>query len=384
MSEYNDIDELIIGYLTHQINDDEKKRLLAWLQMNPSNRAYFNHFQQVWIATYTSQKDKKIDTDAAWLRFIERQKRKLKSNKKADQTIKLSLLRIAAVFLFVALTGILSYYLFLQYNNYSESKGEITKYTVPLGSVKKISLKDGTEVWLNAGSEFHYYEDYNKATRSVYLIGEGYFKVFNNPKKPFIVHTHYMDITALGTEFNVKSYQDDKEVASILVKGKIEVKTVQGFEDYINNGKKIILIPHEKLIYSPERNKISILAPRQTINTPRNIDTNTINYKKTNYDPVQETLWKDDIMVINAEKLQDLAKKLERRYNIKIEFENRKVKKYTFTGTLKNESLDQVLKAISLSAPVNYKIEGKKVILTENKDFLKEYEDLYKDKQVEN
>ena len=67
-----------------------------------------------------------------------------------------------------------------------------------------------------------------------------------------------------------------------------------------------------------------------------------------------------------------------------IEFENRKVKKYTFTGTLKNESLDQVLKAISLSAPVNYKIEGKKVILTENKDFLKEYEDLYKDKQVEN
>ena len=381
MQEYNKIDNLIIGYLTHQISDEEMKSLDAWLQLDPSNRAYFNQYQQVWIASLTAQnKVKEVDTNAAWLRFVKRRIRKLTTNKKEGKTIRISLLRIAAIFVFVALTGIFTYLLILQVHNSSELKGEITKYSVPLGSVKKLSLADGTKVWLNAGSEFYYYEDYNKASRSVYLQGEGYFSVVPNAKKPFIVHTHFMDVTALGTEFNVKAYPEDKEIVSILVKGKIEVNTVNGPEDYTNRSKKIILVPHEKLIYSPGQDKISILAGKQAMNARHNIDTNTINYKITNHDPVQETLWKDNIIVVNAEKLQNLAKKLERRYNIKIEFENRKVKKYTFTGTLKNESLDQVLKAISLSAPVNYKIEGNKVTFTENKDFLKKYEDLYNEK----
>jgi ferric-dicitrate binding protein FerR (iron transport regulator) len=374
-------DDLIVGFLTHQITDAEMKTLNEWLQKSQANREYFNHFRQVWIAAYPTQKIKKSDTSAAWQRFVKRRKQEMTSTGITGRVIRLPLLRIAAILVFIAFTGALSYFLFFQVNNSSELRKEITKYSVPLGSIKILSLSDGTQVWLNAGSEFYYYPDYNKSVRSVYLSGEGYFKVASNADKPFIVHTHYLDVTALGTEFNVKAYYDDKQVASILVKGKIEVKALSEPFDSRDKERKVILVPHEKLIYSPEKDKISILAGRQAVNARHGLDTNTINYQLTTQDPVQETLWKDNIMIANGEKLQDLAKKLERRYNIKIEFENQKIKKYTFTGTIKNETLDQVLKAISLSSPVNYKIEGGKVILTENKDFLKEYENLYNEKQ---
>ena len=112
----------------------------------------------------------------------------------------------------------------------------INEISTKTGAHSKIILPDGSLVWLNGGSRLTYDKAFNKGeTREVELKGEAYFDVAKNALKPFIIHTHQMDIKVLGTAFNVKSYPGDKSSETSLIHGSIEVTVRQG------TGEKIIL-----------------------------------------------------------------------------------------------------------------------------------------------
>src|SRR4030095_9403678 len=118
------------------------------------------------------------------------------------------------------------------------------------GNRTKIVLPDGSQVWLNAGSNLDYNNlNFNKDVREVSLNGEAYFDVAKNAGKPFIIHTKKMDIKVLGTTFNVRSYSDEKITEAALIKGSIEV-TLKDRKD-----QKIILKPNEKIIIPNEEPK---------------------------------------------------------------------------------------------------------------------------------
>lgn len=89
----------------------------------------------------------------------------------------------------------------------SQTKSEV--YTKN-GSKTRIQLPDGSLVWLNAGSKLNYKYNFGKELREVELIGEAFFDVVKNPKKPFVIHTNTIDVKVLGTAFNVKSYPGEK------------------------------------------------------------------------------------------------------------------------------------------------------------------------------
>src|SRR5687767_10483603 len=91
------------------------------------------------------------------------------------------------------------------------------------GSRTDIVLPDGTKVWLNAGSKLTYDKSFGEVIRNVKLTGEAYFDVVHNSDKPFVIHTTAMDIKVLGTEFNVKSYPDERTAEASLIRGSIEV-----------------------------------------------------------------------------------------------------------------------------------------------------------------
>ena len=96
---------------------------------------------------------------------------------------------------------------------------------MPKRSLAKVILSDGSVVTINAGSRLEYPPEFGKKSRNVYLTGEAYFEVAHAKGKSFIVHTKELEIEALGTEFNVRAYPDDKIVEALLVKGKIAVNS---------------------------------------------------------------------------------------------------------------------------------------------------------------
>jgi ferric-dicitrate binding protein FerR (iron transport regulator) len=272
------------------------------------------------------------------------------------------ILKIAAVVIpAFLLGGILTHFLFSVKT--IPEKVTYTEIKSPFGARSEVVLPDGSTVWLNAGSEITYTSDFNKKARDVQLSGEGYFKVAKNADMPFRVKTGDLSIQAIGTEFNVKSYDDEDIIETTLVEGKISIRQAQ------KQKVSVYLEPHQKAIYVKYNRNLTVsnLKP-VNVNKQENLTMKKGKiYIAEKIDPEPVIAWKENRLIIKGEELNTLAIKLERKYDVKFVFESEALKKFRFTGTLENETLTQVLDVIKLSAPLEYKLQGKTVMIFENK-----------------
>lgn len=212
------------------------------------------------------------------------------------------------------------------------------------GTTTTITLPDGTKVWLNADSKLSYPETFKgKKTREVTLTGEAYFDVSRDSICPFVIHTDKINIQVLGTAFNVKSYPQDETVETALIHGKIAVT----FND--RPSERIILKPSEKLVL--RKDQAVVLSTLET-QQPK-VQVNNIRVMPGNL--VQETAWMQNQLVFAESNLKDITETLARRFNITFVFEDDAVKQYTYTGIYENETLDEILAALSLSKKFSYK-----------------------------
>lgn len=276
----------------------------------------------------------------------------------------------AAILLIPLCTGAFLYSLFEKKTS-SFSKTAYNEVSVPFGSKSKIHLPDGTEVTLNAGSTLTYQLDYGKAKREVVLVGEAYFKVATNPKKPFIVKAKNIDVKAFGTEFNVKAYPDEDKVETTLVHGIVKIEG--------ENDKREHFIIHMK----PNQKITCFTAPKeQILNTSKNqIKQNQVIVQNPQIPQVQNdvktdlyTSWKDNRWIIEGERFGDLAIILERKFNISIKFESEMLKDYRFTGTFQKETLEQVLQVLKLTAPITYEVGKGEVFIGINHSLQTKYD----------
>jgi len=214
-------------------------------------------------------------------------------------------------------------------------------------------LPDGSTVWLNAGSRIKYRNDFNKNNREIQLSGEGYFKVTRNADLPFRVIAGDLSIMAIGTEFNVKSYDDEDIIETTLVEGKIAIHQDQ------KQKKSIYLEPHQKAIYMKYDKNLTVTDMRLVVeNKHEELKLKKgIIYIAEKIDPEPTVAWKENRLIIKGEELNSLAIKLERKYDVKFVFGSESLKQFRFTGTLENETLTQVLDVIKLSAPIEYKLQ---------------------------
>ncbi len=108
--------------------------------------------------------------------------------------------------------------------------------STPKGGQYKLTLADGTKVWLNAASSITYPTTFTKNTRKVTVTGEVYFEVAGNSSKPFIVKTYKDEIQVLGTQFNVNAYVDESTIKTSLIEGSVKVndKILRPGEAYSN------------------------------------------------------------------------------------------------------------------------------------------------------
>jgi len=241
----------------------------------------------------------------------------------------LTIITRAAAVLLLPVLSLLIYTNLSEKTYYSDNLNDL-EVIAPAGSRMQLELGDGTKVWLNHGSKLKYPYRFDGKLRKVFLEGEAYFKVAHNAAIPFIVGTGKMDVKATGTAFNVSAYPDDNFVETVLIEGKVIL--------YESKSKSEIkeLLPNESLKFNSQKRQFNL----ETGNTEKRIG------------------WKDGLLVFKNDPVEDVAKKLARWYNIEVQIDNDKIKKYPFTATFKDETLPQVLELLSLATQVKWKLES--------------------------
>lgn len=221
----------------------------------------------------------------------------------------------------------------------SQGKDNDIYYTSvsPRGSISELILPDGSHIFLNSGSEIRYSVAGNDNKREVFLTGEAWFQVAKMEEKPFVVHTSIYDVNVTGTEFNVKAYPEENEVTTTLEKGTVIVSSSEN----VKLSDNLILKPGEQLVYDKNLQKSEIA--------------------KVN--PSWFTSWKDNKLVFVNMSLNDLKILLERKFGVDIEIKDQQILKYHYDGTLKDETILEVLDILKNTLPIQYHIVGQKIII---------------------
>lgn len=217
------------------------------------------------------------------------------------------------------------------------------------GTTLKARLPDGTLVWLNAGSRLSYAHDFMQHTRTVHLQGEAYFDVAQDEAHPFIVDAGSMLLKVLGTSFNVKAYPDEPSMETTLLSGKLQVQ--------LNNDpeKKVILQPLEKLTMTNTGKAGAAPELRYQVQT--------LALNKQDSTHVAETAWIKQQLAFMNEPFEQVARKMERRYNVHIHFEYAPLKQEILSGAFEKESIEQALRLLQMTTRFHFRIEGDDIYL---------------------
>jgi ferric-dicitrate binding protein FerR (iron transport regulator) len=191
-------------------------------------------------------------------------------------------------------------------------------------------------LFLNSGSQAIYPVTFKKKIREIYIKGEAYLEVAHHTNYPFIVKTDHLDVKVLGTEFNVKSYPDETSTSVVLVKGSVQA---------IIKSQKIVMRENELLTLENSTEKTSL------------VETDVLEYIS----------WKNGWMHCTNERIENVATKLSRYYDVNILFNDLKVKDITLTGKLDlKDDCSEVFDVIRFIAPtpIDYKITEEGIILS--------------------
>lgn len=228
------------------------------------------------------------------------------------------------------------------------------KVSAPYGPPRETTLPDSSVVWLNAGSRIRYAGNFIQGKREVYLDGEAYFKVKEDAGHPFMVHAGNITISVLGTEFNVRAYQDENRIETTLINGKVQVQ-IAGTPD-----KKIVLTADEKLTVINQQFCLS--GTKTTKRKELSFQVKEVTPSKT-ITPIPEVAWLQDKLAFEDEPFAELSKKLERRYAVHIIFSDTSLKTERLSGIFENESIQSALKILQMTTPFVYKIQDDTVYL---------------------
>ncbi|MDV3310799.1 MAG: FecR domain-containing protein [Cyclobacteriaceae bacterium] len=212
----------------------------------------------------------------------------------------------------------------------------LMEHVVPKGVRSRITLADGTQVWLNADSKMQYARDFqNGDTREVYLQGEAFFDVTPDASRPFIVHVQDVEIRVLGTAFNVKGYEEDDRIEATLVHGKISIEGNDTYDD-------VALAANQRAVFMKEAKGLVV---------ENNVETDTY------------TSWRRGILVFDDQPLYEILPVLERTFNVTIHTDDAYALDCRFTAKISNKSLGEVLELFRTSDTIGYTIAGKDVYI---------------------
>lgn len=212
-----------------------------------------------------------------------------------------------------------------------DNPNEFNTLIVPYGKRSKIVLSDGTKVWLNSGSRLTYPASFNGKNREVFLKGEAIFEVSHDTQHPFKVLSEGHTIEVLGTIFNVSNYPDEKNIKTVLKSGSVRISHKS--DSFFKSQESTKITPGTMAVYT--KNKPGIET--------KNVDVE--NYFS----------WREGVLIFKNNNLKYIMKKLDRYYNVTINFQELEMEDETFSGYLDLKySIESVLKTLQEASSFEY------------------------------
>lgn len=321
-----DISTILARTLLKATEKEEQETLERWKEKSEDNTKFLNvllNFWNYWVEEHQ-------------IEFNEPPVKRLIARMNGDRRVKRSetigfwIRRFAAVFLLALAISGLSIYTASRIGFFSRDAW--IQVSTDSGQRSKLTLPDGTLVWLNSETILKYKQV--KDFRKVELAGEAYFEVTHAKNHPFIVVTGETELKVLGTKFNVSHYRDSRITEAALLSGKISVKI-----DEI--GKMVELKPGEKIVYDSASKMLS-----QSVSKVQN-----------------EISWKQGILTFENAPFNNLIQELERYYGVKFIYDPSAFNQKHYTGSIDNLEISRVLEFINLTIPIAYEIKNKTIVL---------------------
>lgn len=303
------MDERVQQYFREELTPTERLAFLREVEANASLKEEFMEFQNMHaLMSLSSYAEDKEESKEGYMRFLWMKK------KKQARDLIIASMKYAAVLICIVLS---TYWVSTRCINPFMLGAEMNTLYVPAGQRARITLQDGTMVWLNAQSTLTYPSHFIDKNRRVSLIGEGYFEVAKDTEKPFIVSVSQVEMTVLGTKFNVYSYPDAGYTQTSLLEGSLLVSSVR-------SGTQIVLKPEEQ---------VTVRDGRMMLGKIKHPDA---------------FLWKEGIYSFDDEPLGDIARKLELYYDVKIIIKTPRLADIRYTCKFRQrDGIDEILQLIS-------------------------------------
>lgn len=352
MSNKNNIEKLLLRLFSNSATKEELEYINEWKKSSINNYDEFYKYKRIWLLWESFSKLSHINTEKALL--------KVHNNISTSKEKPLfKAIRLVAVVLLPLLIVSNAYFI----SNKYISNSKITpnyKVVSAHGVRTKVLLPDSSIVWLNAGSTLNYPAKFNKKQREVKLTGEGYFDIVKKEGSPFYVSLGNVYVKVLGTTFNIKMYPDEDRIETTLLTGKVSLVKRDGNKEV----SMVKMKPDQHLIYNKKDNKLLLktMSSDNNQNAGNLSRLENISLKKAKALVNKHSSWIGGRLIFRNDSMDEVVRRLERWYNVNIELSGEDVKQYHYTATFTEETLEQVLKFLEISAPIKYKITNEKII----------------------
>jgi ferric-dicitrate binding protein FerR (iron transport regulator) len=351
--------QLLARHLSGEASQEETKELEVLLKEDPQAHYFYEIFSGYWSAG--SQKPvNEVQEEIHFQQIIaiaEKEKTDVHVYEEPNpERISGRIITLKRLLIAATLTGITlaSYFFIFQKKNAPSKQVAVNEIEAKKGARSFMLLPDGSKVWLNSDSKLEYRENFNDSIREVTLTGEAYFDVVKDAAHPFVVHTSDIDIRVLGTAFNVKAYPKESFIEATLIHGLIEVTNKKR-----PTLPKVILQPHEKLVFQKEDDRQTAIAPGQSSLTKKPFSIAPLPKKSDT--AIVETSWIYNKLIFDGETFKEIALKMERWYNVRISFKNEKAANLRIRYQIENETIEEALKAIQVVEKFKYTINGNEI-----------------------
>lgn len=313
---------LLGKYLLGKENGSDFRQLKLIVDKNKDiERIFYRLKDEKQIAAEIDKYDC-IDRNQAWQRFSLRMAF-ISANRSAKRW------KIAAgIFLIIGLGSLAGFLKYEVLNSNQSGTLLYTTFTTPLGQNSKITLPDSSVVWLNSGTTLTYNNHFSVDNRNIEIEGQAFFHVEHNQKIPLVIKCRDLNVTVLGTKFDVNAYPNHANIEVVLEEG-----VVQLTHDKVGSFKHL-LKPGEKAEFDTGNKTLNVSA----------------------VDVYKFTSWKDGILIFKNDPMNVVIEKLERWYNIKIDVQNKEIYDLVFNATIVNQSVDEIFGLIKYTCSVNYQI----------------------------
>lgn len=276
---------LIYKELKNELSDTEVQELSDFCKSSADNRALRDEIQLSWMLSQTAPTSPHIDIDTEADLQVVKNKLQQTTNQAQARVVPMwkRLARVAAILLPLIFAAI---YFFRTPNTVQYTQIQATD------AIKEVILKDGSSIWLKPNSSISFANDFNDTHRTLQLSGEAFFEVAKDPNKTFRIHIDDLEISVLGTSFNVKGYTNTKPQLSLsVVSGRVKIKSSQD---------SLILAKDDRVVF----------------------DQNSQSFSTSKLNNKNEMAWRTGRFVYKNEALSTVIAQLEDLYATSIQLQN--------------------------------------------------------------